>query len=57
VDDSLVGNTPKAGIVVTAGSHRLRIVREGFQTFEQTIEIQPGEKLRLTDIVLTPRSQ
>jgi hypothetical protein len=53
IDGQLVGNTPQANLVVSAGPHRVRVVREGFQAFERVIQLAPGQELRLTDIVLT----
>jgi hypothetical protein len=52
VDGQLVGNTPQANLVVTAGAHRVRVAREGFQPFERIVQLAPGQELRLTDIVL-----
>jgi serine/threonine protein kinase len=55
VDGTLVGNTPKANLAVAAGSHTVRVVREGYETWERTIQVGVGETVRLTDIVLTAR--
>lgn len=55
IDDQLVGNTPRANVALTPGEHRLRIVREGYEPFEQTVRVRAGEELRLTDIRLQPR--
>jgi len=55
VDGVAAGNTPKANLPVAAGSHTLRIVREGFETWERTVQVGSGEAVRLTDIVLTAR--
>ncbi len=52
LDGQLVGNTPQANLVVTAGAHRVRVAREGFQPFERIVQLAPGQELRLTDIVL-----
>ncbi|MFI5280901.1 MAG: PEGA domain-containing protein, partial [Gemmatimonadales bacterium] len=52
VDGQSVGNTPRADIQLPAGTHRLRIVREGYDTFDRTITVGAGETVRLTDIVL-----
>ena len=54
VDGTLIGNTPKADLELSAGAHALRIVRTGFATFERTVRVSPGETLRMTDIVLVP---
>jgi serine/threonine-protein kinase len=53
IDGQLVGNTPQANLVVPAGAHRVRVVRDGFQTFERVVQLAPGQELRLTDITLT----
>lgn len=55
VDGTSLGNTPKANLVVTAGTHVIRIVRYGYQTYEREIQVGPGEVVRLTDIVLEAR--
>jgi hypothetical protein len=52
VDGVLIGNTPKASVPVVPGTHRVRVVREGFETFERTIQVGSGQDVRLTDIVL-----
>jgi serine/threonine-protein kinase len=52
IDGQLVGNTPQANLEIPAGARRLRIVRDGFQPFERTIQVAPGQEVRLTDIVL-----
>jgi hypothetical protein len=52
VDDLLVGTTPLASLRVTPGQHTVRIVRDGFQPYEQTISVAPGQRLRLVNIAL-----
>lgn len=52
VDDQLVGTTPLAGLAVNPGEHRVRVIREGFQPFEQTVSVAPGQRLRLINIAL-----
>jgi hypothetical protein len=54
LDDQLLGNTPRANVEVPSGDHLLRVVRDGFVTFERRIRIEPGGTLRLLDIVLQP---
>jgi len=54
VDGTLIGNTPRANIALTAGSHTIRVSRSGFATWERTIRVAAGETVRFTDIVLTP---
>ena len=55
VDGQLVGNTPRANLTIAAGTHTVRVVRDGFEPFERTIQIAPGAVVRLTDIVLVER--
>ncbi len=55
IDDELVGNTPLRGMEISPGSHRIRVVRDGFIPFETEIQVAPGQHRRLTNIVLTPR--
>lgn len=55
VDGQLIGNTPKANLSLTAGAHTIRIVRDGFEPFERSVQIGPGQVVRLTDIVLAAR--
>jgi serine/threonine protein kinase len=57
VDGQLVGNTPKANLSVAPGNHTVRVVREGFEPFSRTIQVAPGQSVRLTDIVLVERRQ
>src|SRR6266702_1770646 len=52
VDGVLIGNTPRAGVSIAPGAHRLRIVRDGFQPVDLAIRLASGQDLRLTDIVL-----
>jgi hypothetical protein len=39
------------------GDHVVRVERDGFEPFERTITVAPGDTVRLTDIVLRPKSQ
>jgi hypothetical protein len=55
VDGQLVGNTPKANLSLAPGSHAVRVVREGYEPFERTIQVAAGQSVRLTDIVLVAR--
>ena len=52
LDGVLIGNTPRAGVSISVGTHRLRIVRDGFQPVELAIRVAPRQDVRLTDIVL-----
>lgn len=54
VDGRPMGNTPKPALSLSAGRHTVRIERDGFLPFEQTVRIRSGQTLRLTDIVLEP---
>lgn len=56
VDGRLIGNTPKANISVSAGAHRIRVVRDGYEPVERTILVPAGQDVRLTDIVLVERT-
>ncbi len=44
------------GLRLTAGHHRIRVTRDGFEPFEQEIDIAAGETMRLTRISLTPKT-
>ena len=57
IDDELVGNTPKANLELAPGTYRIRVVRDGFLPFERQIQVAPGQEVRITDIVLTPRQR
>jgi serine/threonine protein kinase len=57
VDDQLIGNTPRADVPMMPGTHRVRVVHEGFRPFEQVVHVKPGETVRLTSIVLEPQQQ
>ena len=52
VDGRPIGNTPLINAQIPAGSHVIRIVHDGFEPYERTIEVAPAEPLRLTGIVL-----
>jgi len=54
VDGTLVGNTPQAGLALPAGTHVLRIVRDGFTPWQREVQVAARDTLRLTDIVLEP---
>jgi len=55
VDGRLVGNTPRANLPLAPGAHTIRVVREGFESYERSVTLAPGQVLRLTDIVLAAR--
>src|SRR4029077_15225323 len=52
VDDELIGNTPRIGVPIGSGKHRVRVSSDGFESFERTVQVAPGQDVRLTDIVL-----
>ncbi|HEV2752094.1 MAG TPA: protein kinase [Gemmatimonadales bacterium] len=52
VDNELIGNTPRVGVPITSGTHRVRVSRDGFEPFERTVQVGPGQDVRLTNIVL-----
>jgi protein kinase-like protein/PEGA domain-containing protein len=52
IDGELIGNTPRVDVPVSPGSHRLRVVQEGFEPYEVGIRVGSGRELRITDIVL-----
>ena len=54
IDGTAVGNTPRANVDLTAGSHVIRVIRAGYVTWERAVRVSAGETLRITDIVLAP---
>jgi serine/threonine-protein kinase len=52
VDGRMIGNTPRAGLPLTPGTHVVRVVRDGYRPFEQNVVLQPGQRVRLVTIVL-----
>lgn len=54
IDGVVLGNTPRANVDLTAGSHTIRVTRPGFATWDRTVRVAAGETLRITDIVLVP---
>jgi hypothetical protein len=54
VDGRLIGNTPQTNLQLPVGTHRLRIVRDGFVPWERDVQVRRGDTLRITDIVLDP---
>src|SRR5207249_1050357 len=53
IDGESVGNTPRTALPIAAGSHVLRVVRDGFLPYERQLQIAPGQEVRLTDLVLS----
>ena len=56
MDGQLVGNTPRANLQLAAGTHHVRVVRDGYAPFERDVTVAGGETVRLTDIVLIART-
>lgn len=54
VDGRLVGNTPQTRLRLEAGTHMLRVVRDGFIPWEREVRVRSGDTVRITDIVLEP---
>jgi hypothetical protein len=52
VDQQLVGNTPIVDFAVTPGTHRLRIVRDGYRPLNRQIRIARTERSRSLNLVL-----
>ena len=52
IDGDSVRNTPVFNLAVRAGTHRLRIQQRGYLPVDTTVDVQPGQELRLTNIVL-----
>ena len=52
VDGRLVGNTPVVDLRLPSGQHRLRLERAGFRSHEEVVNLAPGQRLRITGIVL-----
>jgi len=55
IDGVSVGRTPAIELPIAAGDHRLRIERDGYETFERDITVEPGAELHLTGLVLQRR--
>jgi serine/threonine-protein kinase len=54
IDGRLIGNTPLRDLLLSPGTHVIRVVRRGFVPFEIEVDVAPGQQLRLTNIVLEP---
>ena len=57
LDDRRMGPTPVMDLELPPGQHRLRIIRPGFEPYEQLLEIASGDRVRLSDVVLKPVRQ
>lgn len=54
IDDLFVGVTPLAGFEVSAGEHRLRLVKELYLAFEQVIQVEGLGRKQHFEFVLQP---
>ncbi|MDH3497060.1 MAG: protein kinase [Gemmatimonadota bacterium] len=52
IDGSPAGRTPAIDLPIAAGTHRIRIERDGYAPFEQEIRVEPGAQVRRTGIRL-----
>jgi hypothetical protein len=55
IDDASVGRTPAIDLPIAAGDHTLRVERDGYETLERTITVEPDGEVRLTGVRLQPR--
>ena len=53
VDGKKVGTTPLENYTVTAGTHEITLIKDGYQNFTKTVTVKPGEKASIT-AALTP---
>ncbi|WP_456365879.1 PEGA domain-containing protein [Thermococcus sp.] len=53
VDGRKVGTTPLENYTVTAGTHEITLIKDGYQNFTKTVTVNPGEEASIT-AVLTP---
>ncbi|WP_297489633.1 PEGA domain-containing protein [Thermococcus sp.] len=53
VDGKKVGTTPLENYTVTAGTHEITLIKDGYQNFTKTVTVNPGEEASIT-AVLTP---
>jgi hypothetical protein len=52
LDGDYVGNSPIVGLRVSAGSHEVRIERDGYEPYVEMITVEAGDVVRRTGIVL-----
>lgn len=52
LDGDFVGNSPIVELRVSAGSHEIRIERDGYEPYVERITVEAGEVVRRTGIVL-----
>lgn len=52
LDGDFVGNSPIVELRVSAGSHEIRIERDGYEPYVEMITVEAGEVVRRTGIVL-----
>lgn len=55
VNGRRIGTTPIVDFPVQAGSYLVRIEKEGFQPWEEQVEVRPGAESRRTGIILEER--
>jgi hypothetical protein len=53
LDEDFIGNTPQLDLTIPAGTHALKVQRDGFAPFDRQIVIVAGQEMRLTDLVLS----
>jgi len=41
VDGQPIGNTPMASVSIAPGTHIIRVMRSGFQSYEREIQVAP----------------
>ena len=56
IDGQGVGNTPQRELPLLPGRHLLRVEHAGFRPYERLIDVAAGERLRVTDITLAPKT-
>ena len=52
VDGRSVGATPVVELPLAAGTHHVRVEREGYVPYERVIDAAPGQRLRIAGITL-----
>ncbi|MBD3179559.1 MAG: protein kinase [Candidatus Latescibacteria bacterium] len=49
IDDEFIAVTPlKSPVVIESGTHRVKLVKEGFRTWENMVDVQPRDTLKLS---------
>jgi serine/threonine-protein kinase len=52
VDERHIGPTPLTNVALTPGRHEIRIAREGYEAYRQTLEVSAGQSVKLPGITL-----